>query len=84
MKRNSAGMPAASRIPTSDEQLQADFDKLIHGGIFNPYTGEVTPLPHELIPPAKFVPVSTGQTPLVVDLTTLSGKTFQEIVAAFN
>lgn len=77
-------MPAASRIPTSDEQLQADFDKLIHGGIFNPYTGEVTPLPHELIPPAKFVPVSTGQTPLVVDLTTLSGKTFQEIVAAFN
>ena len=83
MRKNNAGIPAP-HIPTPDEQLQADFDKLIHGCVFNPYTGEITPLPHELIPPAAFVPIATGQTQLQVDLQNLGGKAFQQILTKFN
>lgn len=67
-----------------DETLQSEFESLLHGGVFNPRTGDVKPLPHSFIPLAKFVPIITGVTPVAVDLAHLGARTFLEIREAFN
>lgn len=86
MRKNSATATAAapSGDLTPDELLHKEFEELVHGGVFDPKTGLVTPLPKELIPSAAFLPITTGKTPLSVDLASLNPKTFQSIVEAFH
>src|SRR4029077_8334151 len=83
MSKSSA--TSATTTPLTPEQaLIKDFENLIHGGVYNPRTGEITPLPAHLIPPAAFVPICTGQTPLVFDLPNAGTRSFVELVETLN
>ena len=67
-----------------DEVIKKDFEALLHGGVYDPYTGKVSPLPANLIPSAVHVPVSAGITPLIFDLTTAGTRSFTALIEAFN